>query len=226
MQQSRESVDDELTWGCVLERIAAFAILVLVSPVILLSAVMTKITSRRGPMFYRQIRIGRDRRIRSDALPHLQEERRVTPGAGQPFLIWKLRTMIPEAESKTGPVWATDQDPRITPLGRFFRKTRIDELPQLLNVMAGEMSLIGPRPERQFFIDQLSLKIPEYRQRLSVAPGITGLAQINRAYDSDENDVRKKVQYDMFYIRNRSLRMNLLILAKTLDVVIHRRGSH
>jgi len=218
---------DELTWGCLLEKIAALLALVATSPILLIVALATKLSCPRAPVFYRQQRVGVERRDPRRASPPAgMVDRRVTPGMGQLFMIWKLRTMIPNAESATGPVWASGDDPRITPLGKILRKTRIDELPQLFNVLTGEMSLIGPRPERPYFVEKLSRRIPEYPNRLLVLPGITGLAQVHREYDADEDDVKKKVQYDMFYVNNRNLRMKLMIMAKTIDVMLHRRGSH
>lgn len=225
MTDTTAPVLDELTWGQLFERFAAVLLLVLVSPVLLVAAAAVKLSCPRAPVFYRQLRVGLERRGESRH-SFAGEDRRSTPGRGRPFMIWKFRTMIPDAELKTGPVWAAEDDPRITPLGKFLRKTRIDEIPQLFNVIAGEMSLIGPRPERPFFVEQLSQTIPEYPQRLRVAPGITGLAQVHRAYDVDETDVKKKVQYDMFYVKNRNLRMKIKIAARTVDVVLHRRGSH
>jgi lipopolysaccharide/colanic/teichoic acid biosynthesis glycosyltransferase len=133
--------------------------------------------------------------------------------------------MIPDAEAGTGPVWAAEDDPRITPTGRFLRKTRLDELPQLWNVLRGEMRLVGPRPERPHFVDMLSERVPGYRDRLRVPPGITGLAQVEREYDADVEDVRKKLRYDLYYIENRRPTFDLRILAKTVLVVLGRKGA-
>lgn len=214
--------------GNLSERLAALGLLILSSPVLLVLMAAVRLLSPGGPVFYRQVRVGQDRRRsdRASTPPPSGVERRVKPGHGQPFQIWKFRTMVPDAEARTGPVWAASEDPRITPIGRFLRKTRLDELPQLLNVVNGEMGLIGPRPERPHFVEQLAESIPEYRQRLQVRPGITGLAQVSRAYDTDEGDVKKKVQYDVFYIRNRDFRLKLLILTRTVGVVLGRRGAH
>lgn len=213
--------------GNLSERLAALGLLILSSPVLLILMAAVRLLSPGGPVFYRQVRVGQDRRSPNRVpTPPSGVERRVRPGHGRPFQIWKFRTMVPDAEARTGPVWAASEDPRITPIGRFLRKTRLDELPQLLNVLNGEMGLIGPRPERPHFVAQLAEAIPEYRQRLQVRPGITGLAQVSRAYDTDEGDVKKKVQYDVFYIRNRDFRMKLLILTRTVGVVLGRRGAH
>lgn len=143
---------------------------------------------------------------------------------GREFRIHKFRSMIPDAEKHSGPTWATEDDPRITPIGKFIRKTRLDEVPQLWNVLRGEMSLVGPRPERRYFVDQLAKEIPLYRRRLLVKPGITGWAQTKGAYDVSVDDVREKLKYDLYYIENMSLRFDLLILARTIWVVVAGKG--
>jgi lipopolysaccharide/colanic/teichoic acid biosynthesis glycosyltransferase len=167
-----------------------------------------------GPAFFRQLRVGR-------CWPHMTEL----------FMMIKFRTMRTDAEAKTGAVWASKNDPRITRLGNFLRKTRIDELPQLFNVLAGEMSLIGPRPERPGIFRKLENAIPFYSERTyGVAPGITGLAQINLGYDETIEDVRAKVGYDHAYALALShpytwLRADLHIMALTVGVMFGRRGQ-
>lgn len=203
---------------------ASCAALAVLSPVLLLVAVGIKLDSR-GPVFYTQDRIGINRRRgerRRDA--RSADGRRVLVHAGRPFRIWKFRTMRQDAES-AGPQWAREQDPRITRFGRFLRQTRLDEVPQFLNVLRGEMTLIGPRPERPFFINLLEEEIPHYRKRLLVKPGITGLAQVNNGYDDSIESVRKKVRWDLQYIRSRSPKSDLEILAKTVRTVVTGDGA-
>jgi lipopolysaccharide/colanic/teichoic acid biosynthesis glycosyltransferase len=204
-------------------RVLACVILILVSPVMLATALAVKADAPSAPVIYRQERVGVNRRQGSRSGVRL--ERRRSRGEGKPFEIWKFRTMVPDAESRTGPIWASADDPRITRVGRFLRRTRIDELPQLLNVIRGEMRLVGPRPERPHFVEKLVDHVPDYRRRLSVPPGITGLAQVEREYDADIDDVRKKLRYDLFYIENRRPMMDLKILAKTVSVVLLRKGA-
>ena len=211
------------TWGFWLDRVLASILLVLLIPVFLLVALIIKLESPKAPVFYLQERVGRNRR-NVDA-PRVPVDRRNRKGEGRPFKIWKFRTMIPDAEAKSGPVWASEDDPRITGVGRFMRKTRLDELPQLINVIRGEMRLVGPRPERPHFVGTLSDKVPGYKQRLKVDPGITGLAQVEREYDSDVEDVRKKLRYDLYYIENRRPTLDFKILLKTISVVLNRKGA-
>jgi exopolysaccharide biosynthesis polyprenyl glycosylphosphotransferase len=157
-----------------------------------------------GPVFFAQERVGR---------------------AGHRFRLTKLRTMIPQAEQYTGPLWAVQGDPRVTRVGRFLRRSRLDEVPQLLQVLVGQMSLIGPRPERPAFVADLQERIPFYRARLSVRPGITGWAQVNYGYGSTVDDQVMKLQYDLYYIRHRSLLLDGLILLKTIGQVLALRGT-
>src|SRR5439155_3872848 len=164
----------------VLDRVAALALLVLGGPLILVLALLVKLTSR-GPAFYTQTRLGRH---------------------GVPFTICKLRTMMNKCESLTGPRWSMPGDPRVTGLGRFLRATHLDELPQLLNVLRGDMSLIGPRPERPEFLPELERACPRYRERLAVRPGVTGLAQVQLPADTNIASVRRKLAYDLYYIRH------------------------
>ena len=131
-----------------------------------------------------------------------------------------------DAEKITGPVWSQKGDPRITRVGNIIRKLRIDEIPQMYNVLKGEMSLVGPRPERPFFVDKLSEQIPYYKRRLKVRPGITGWAQVKHKYDESIEDVKIKLRYDLFYIENMSLRMDFKILFRTVFVVLFARGHY
>jgi lipopolysaccharide/colanic/teichoic acid biosynthesis glycosyltransferase len=177
--------------------------LIVSSPVLLMSILILKVTSP-GPALFRQIRVGRN---------------------GYFFDIFKLRTMVVDAESQTGPVWARENDPRVTFFGKFLRKSRIDEIPQLVNVLRGEMSIIGPRPERPEFVNMLSKEITDYQKRLQVRPGITGLAQIKQAYDSTIKDVRKKVKFDLLYIKRMCFLTDFRILLGTVAVVLTGRGA-
>ena len=205
-----------------MERIAAIAMLLMLTPLLVLISLAVKIDSPGGPIFYQQERVGVDRR-RKTVTP--VAERRKTRGYGRLFNIWKFRTMVPNAEAVSGPVWAAERDPRITRVGRVLRNLRLDELPQFLNVATGEMSLIGPRPERPHFVEKLTEEMPSYERRLSVPPGITGLAQVEREYDASVSDVKTKLQYDLFYVKHRSTLMNVKILIKTVDVVLRGRGA-
>ena len=190
-------------------------------PLLLLIAVAIKLTSR-GPVLYTQERVGLDRRIPgTDA----RNRRRTRDLGGRPFTIYKFRTMWVDAERATGAVWATQNDPRITPVGRFLRQYRLDEIPQLLNVMRGEMNIVGPRPERPTIFAELREHIAEYPLRQRAKPGITGLAQIHHHYDRSLDDVRTKVRYDLEYIRRRSLGEDLRIMLQTIPVVFLRRGG-
>ena len=190
-------------------------------PLLLLIAVAVKLSSR-GPVLYTQERVGLDRRaIGADA----GNRRRNRDLGGRPFTIYKFRTMRVDAESGTGAVWATQDDPRITPVGRFLRQYRLDEIPQLLNVMRGEMNIVGPRPERPTIFAELRGHIAEYPLRQRAKPGITGLAQINHHYDRSLDDVRTKVRYDLEYIRRRSLGEDLRIMLQTIPVIFLRRGG-
>lgn len=173
--------------------LVGLSLLLLASPLLLLAALLVKLTSS-GPAFYSQTRIGKN---------------------GRPFSIHKLRTMYNNCESASGPRWSTPGDARITPLGRFLRRTHLDELPQLWNVVLGDMALIGPRPERPEFIPNLAQKLPHYADRLLVRPGMTGLAQVQLPPDTDVASVRRKLAYDLYYVRHVSLWLDLRILAST-----------
>jgi exopolysaccharide biosynthesis polyprenyl glycosylphosphotransferase len=183
----------------------AVALLILLAglPVWFLVGLLVRLTSA-GPAIFRQERVGL---------------------YGKPFMMMKFRTMYNDAEKRTGPVWAQDNDPRITPVGWWLRKLRLDEIPQLVNVLRGDMSLVGPRPERQFFVDQFKKEIPLYTRRLRVKPGITGWAQVKWKYDASLEDVKEKTKYDLFYLENMSLRMDFKILLNTLLTVVTAKGK-
>ncbi len=188
------------TFYCTL---VAAVMLVLLSPLMLVVALAVRLTSK-GPVFYRQIRVGR---------------------GNKPFTLYKFRSMAADAEAKTGAVWAKKNDPRITPLGRIMRKTRIDELPQLFNVLKGQMAIAGPRPERPEFVTKLSHEIPYYRQRHTVKPGITGWAQINYKYGDTLEDTVMKLEYDLYYIKNISMALDMYIFFHTIKTMLLSRGA-
>ncbi|MCK9408499.1 MAG: sugar transferase [Bacteroidetes bacterium] len=183
--------------------VVSILILIVSSPLWIFVAIAIKLNSS-GPLVYSQERVGKD---------------------GKVFRMHKFRSMYQDAESRTGPVWATTNDPRITPVGWFLRKTRLDEIPQFYDVVRGEMSLVGPRPERPHFVEMLSKEIPLYKRRLSVKPGITGWAQIKQGYDTSIEDVKSKVRFDLFYIENMSFRMDIKILLMTFYVMIAGKGN-
>lgn len=199
----------------------AAVLLVATLPVLLAAMLAVRLTSR-GPVIYRQTRVGLDRRGRADDT----DCRRAEDYGGRPFTIFKLRTMVVDAEAGTGPVWAEANDPRVTPVGRFLRATRIDELPQLWNVIRGDMNLVGPRPERPQLVLKLSREVVGYRRRHQVRPGITGLAQVSQHYDQSLDDVRSKVRYDIAYLNQRSVVTDARILARTVPVVLRRIGAN
>ena len=201
--------------------IAAVA-LVLVSPLLLLLAVLVKLTSP-GPIFYTQPRVGLDRRRRPD--PSQMYDRRTRDLGGIPFTIFKFRTMRTGAELAHRAVWATKGDSRVTPLGGLMRKLRLDELPQLFNVICGDMNIVGPRPERPSIFSRLSVDVTDYTLRQRTRPGITGWAQINQSYDTSLDDVRRKVRYDLDYLQRQGIREDLMIMAKTVPVMLFRKGG-
>jgi lipopolysaccharide/colanic/teichoic acid biosynthesis glycosyltransferase len=194
----------------------ALAALVGASPLLLAIAILIRLTSR-GPILYAQTRVGLDRRWRST---RALRERRFEDLGGQVFTIYKFRTMRVDAERHVGAVWAQENDPRVTPLGRYLRILRLDEIPQLWNVVRGDMNLVGPRPERPSIVARLREDIPEYQYRHRVKPGITGLAQIKQNYDASLDDVRSKVKWDLTYIRKQSLLLDIRILITTVPTVL------
>jgi len=200
------------------------------TPFFLLIPILIKLDSP-GPVFFRQERIGKNRRRSNrrditipDNIERRKNDRRRNPGYGLPFMIYKFRTMRQDAEKHTGPVWASKRDPRITRVGAFLRATRIDEIPQLINIFKGEMSLVGPRPERAFFIDKLKDSINDYEKRLLVRPGLTGLAQVEHKYDESEEDTVIKVKYDLSYIYGLNIFRDFKIILKTIYVVLAAKG--
>jgi len=195
--------------------------LVLASPIMLLFAFLVKLTSP-GPIFYTQARVGLDRR-RSTRRPGVYD-RRTRDLGGRPFMILKFRTMQIGAE-KNGAVWAAKRDARVTTVGRLMRKYRVDELPQLVNVIRGEMNIVGPRPERPSIFSRLCDDIAEYPLRQRARPGITGWAQVNQAYDTSVDDVRSKVRYDLEYLERQGVAEDLMIMARTVPVMIFRKGG-
>mgnify|MGYP002777912899 CR=1 FL=1 len=205
--------------------IASIALLLL-APLCVLVALLVKLTSH-GPVFYTQTRVGLDRRwARREDPADADADRRVEDLGGQPFTILKFRSMTVDAEANGQAVWASKHDARITPLGHVLRKTRLDEIPQLINVLRGEMNIVGPRPERPSICVRLREHIPQYNCRHRVKPGITGWAQINHSYDSCIEDVRKKVDYDMEYISQQGILFDLKIMLLTVPVMLLRKGAH
>jgi len=200
--------------------VVAATALVLLLPVLALIALAVRLTSP-GPILYAQVRVGMDRRFRSKT-PY---DRRGYDHGGRLFKMYKFRTMRVDAEADGKAVWASKSDPRTTSIGKFLRKVRLDELPQLYNVVRGEMNIVGPRPERPSIFAKLRENIPEYPQRQRVKPGITGWAQINQAYDSCLDDVKSKVRYDLEYVKRQSLGHDLRIMTMTLPVMLFRRGG-
>lgn len=178
--------------------VASAGVLVFFTPIWILMGILIKVDSE-GPVFYKQRRIGRH---------------------GKPFAMYKFRTMFNNAEKQTGPVWAKRDDARVTKMGGFLRKFGIDEIPNLINVFLGDMSLIGPRPERPYFVNQFRHKIKNYTSRLELKPGISGLAQIYYKYDESIEDVKKKLEYDLTYIENFSLWLDIKIVFLTFYIIL------
>lgn len=190
----------------VLDILVSLLMLITLSPVMLLVCIASKVESRfRDPIFFSQVRVGQN---------------------GKPFNVYKFRSMRTDAEADGVARWATANDERVTSLGRFLRKVRLDELPQLLNVLKGEMSLVGPRPERPEFVTELTKKIPYYHERHRMKPGVTGWAQLRYQYGSTSEDARRKLEYDLYYVKNASLFLDLNILLQTVEVVLLGKGAH
>jgi len=183
-------------------RFVAFIGAVLSLPIVIVTAILVKLDSR-GPVFYKQERVGKN---------------------GRPFVLAKFRSMKVDAE-KSGPVWASKDDDRTTRVGKIIRKIRVDEIPQFWNILRGEMSFVGPRPERPHFVEQLALEIPFYEQRHLIAPGLTGWAQIKYPYGASIEDARQKLQYDLFYIKNQSLLLDAVIMFETIKIILFGRGA-
>lgn len=188
----------------VFDLVVALGLLTLALPVMLVTAILILLEDR-GPVFYRQERIGE---------------------GGRPFKVTKFRSMRTDAEKDGKPRWATSNDDRVTRVGRIIRKIRVDELPQLFNVITGEMSLVGPRPERGFFVDKLSQEIPFYAVRHCVKPGVTGWAQVRYQYGASVEDAVQKLQYDLYYVKNHTLMLDVLVLFETVRVVLMGEGAH
>jgi exopolysaccharide biosynthesis polyprenyl glycosylphosphotransferase len=209
---SRPGVADALSTACengensmrrVGDLMIACALIVLTLPLMAIVALAIKLDSF-GPVFYRQERVGLGSRR---------------------FMLLKFRSMIQDSEPDGRPVWAAERDIRVTRVGRFIRCMRIDELPQLFNVLCGDMSMVGPRPERPYFVDQLTEVIPYFAERHKVKPGITGWAQINLPYGASIPDARKKLSYDLYYTKNHTAAFDLLILLSTVRVVLFKKGA-
>jgi exopolysaccharide biosynthesis polyprenyl glycosylphosphotransferase len=207
---SRLIFAQELAWGAarrgikrLLDLILAVAMLALAAPALAAIALAIRLDSP-GAALYRQERVGR---------------------CGRRFMLMKFRSMRPDAEGATGPVWAGERDPRVTRVGRVLRRFRLDELPQVFNVLRGEMSLIGPRPERPLFVQQLAKHLPYYELRHLIPPGITGWAQVQYPYGASIEDAREKLRYDLYYLRNQSLPMDIVILLHTVKIALFGRGA-
>jgi sugar transferase (PEP-CTERM system associated) len=187
----------------VFDILSALLLIVVAAPIMVLAAVAIKLDSR-GPVFYRQERLGQD---------------------GRPFMVAKFRSMRTDAEQDGTPRWASVHDDRVTRIGNFMRKSRIDELPQLFNVLKGDMSMVGPRPERAYFVEQLTQQIPFFAVRHSVKPGVTGWAQVRYQYGATVEDSIEKLQYDLYYVKNHSLFLDVMILFETVAVVLTGKGA-
>ena len=187
----------------VFDSVVSAAIFLCTMPIMILTAILIFIEDQ-GPIFYRQERVGKD---------------------GKTFMVLKFRSMGVNAEKSGTPQWASNNDPRTTRIGKLIRKVRIDELPQIINVLKGEMSFVGPRPERPFFVDQLVAEVPFYNLRHSIKPGITGMAQVRYAYGASVEDSVQKLQYDLYYVKNNSLFLDVIILIETVQVVLFGKGA-
>ena len=186
-----------------IDLIISIAMLIFFLPLIIVTAILIKIDSA-GPVLFTQERVGKNK---------------------EPYVLYKFRSMVKDAEEQSGPVWASDNDRRITRIGSVIRKWRFDEIPQLWNVLKGDMSFVGPRPEREFFVKKLEEIIPYYGERFSVKPGITGWAQVCYRYGASVDDAVEKVNYDLFYIKNMSVFMDLMIILRTIKIVLFGKGA-
>jgi sugar transferase (PEP-CTERM system associated) len=184
--------------------VASALLLVVSAPVMIATAVAIYLESG-GPVIFRQQRVGM---------------------GGRPFMVLKFRSMFNDAEKDGVPRWARQGDPRVTRVGRFIRRCRIDELPQIFNILRGQMSFVGPRPERPFFVTRLSERVPFYGVRHCVKPGLTGWAQVSYKYGASDEDAVKKLQFDLYYVKNHTLALDLLVLALTVKVVLKGQGAH
>jgi len=183
--------------------ILSIVLLILLSPLILITAILIKVDSK-GPVIFSQERLGKNKKT---------------------YLIYKFRSMVSDAEKQSGPVWAEDNDSRVTRVGRVIRKWRMDEIPQLWNVLKGDMSFVGPRPEREFFVKKLEDIIPYFTERFSVKPGITGWAQVSYGYGASVKDAIEKLNYDLFYIKNMSIFLDFMIIMRTIKIVLFGKGA-
>lgn len=223
----------------IIDIVGSLALIIMLTPLWIMIPILIKLTSGAGPVIFRQTRVGlnlrtgksrerrgsrEDRAAASEPDDRRANERRQDFNYGKPFTLYKFRTMRNDAE-KNGAQFAQKDDNRVTALGRFMRRTRIDETPQLLNILRGDMSLVGPRPERPVFVDQLSKEIPNYLNRLGLRPGLSGIAQIENGYDNDTESFRRKVAYDLLYLQNCCVRNDLKILWRTIYVVITGKGA-
>jgi len=213
------------TWQEVARRLLNIGVaalgLVLTAPLMLVIALLIKLTSP-GPVIFSQFRVGLDRRRGRDS--SRGDCRRNGDAGGRLFRIYKFRTMTVQ-DDDAPQIWATPEDPRITPVGRFLRKYRLDELPQLVNVLRGDMNVVGPRPEQPEIFQQIRGRLAEYPRRQAVRPGITGLAQVNNGYDLSMDDVSEKLRYDIEYLERRSPLLDLKIMVRTIPVMIFKFGS-
>ena len=187
----------------IVDLLLALVLIVTLSPVLMLTALLIKLDSK-GPILFSQERVGENRKS---------------------YPVHKFRSMVDDAEKESGPVWAKCDDPRVTRVGKFIRKWRIDEFPQIFNVIKGQMSFVGPRPERAFFVKDLEAAIPYFGERFSVKPGITGWAQVNYPYGDSIEDAKEKLNYDLFYIKNMSIFMDLMVIMRTVKTVIFGEGA-
>jgi lipopolysaccharide/colanic/teichoic acid biosynthesis glycosyltransferase len=219
-------------WKRAFDVAASVGGLIVFAPVMAAAAVAIKLSSP-GPVLFSQERIGLNRRLEDRRGPtnghngfdRRKNDRRGDRKAGKPFKMYKFRSMAVNAENGV-PKWTERNDPRVTTVGRILRKTRIDEMPQFFNVLRGDMSIVGPRPERDYFYAQVDEKIPQFPQRLRVKPGLTGLAQVNVGYTNNVEDMRKKLEHDLKYIRTLSPSNDAKIMLRTISVVVTGKGAY